>query len=471
MPRSKVALLTALAAGVIALVTGVVVPQRVVAQAKSTKPKVLYVPLSDLPPKSAETILEVLRSKADMLSTSSYMRSAAKRGMRYGSVVTLKRLGRRGAPDIIVVAGLTSERQRTVTVTYRSGETINKIRETEFTVGDDGDVPAKAKVTIMEQLDAAVSPNATKQAVRLEEVTITQPAAKDAAAPSGAAAAAGVTGSASTGVPTSAEPSAEATETAKPTESEAAEEEATEEKATKSEKPKEAEAEGPLLLTVGGGFGVGQRLIKLPTAGGTVSLSTAPYAAAHADFNLGFRLKSPKHRIGFTARYDTSVILKVTEQFPDGTSRGVNARSQDVSFHLFHDWKWWNYRRSPWLHTAIGADLRMFTPDQMVSVPSNMLLAGYVQAGLFFRVGSGPLVFGVVPEVGAVAYVSSKLKDAGVDSLGYQVGGEIHTRYEIRKHFHIGFFYRESHAIIGTDQKDNFRDTLRYVTLTAIYAL
>ena len=426
------------------------------ASAEGDTARVLYIPLDNLPEITKDEIQVIISRKAQLLSTAKYRSRARRKGLRYSSIRTIKRLGRRQNPDIFVVAGYSSVRRRRLRVTYRDGENAGKLEEIEFRISADGELSRKQKRRVNRNLNEAIAAYARRYGEDIETKSdggIVWP--KKNKADEG-------------GEGQSTEEGGEETGEEGVDAEEGSDEENFEEEVAEEAKLPE---HSPVYLSFRAGFGMGHRSIKLPTVGGNVRLKTAPFLAASVQLQAGFTLAGGKALIGAEADYESSIALSLSEQFADGTTRTVDARSSGARVGAFSNIRLGKKTdRSPFLHIGTGFGFRFFVTEQEISVPRNTLAGPYIRPGIFFPIGEGPLTVGVVPFGQVFFLVSQGIQDeAGVNAFGGALGAELQAEYFIKSWLRLGLFYSESHAFLGTEQGGKYRDAIRYVMLRLLY--
>jgi hypothetical protein len=219
------------------------------------------------------------------------------------------------------------------------------------------------------------------------------------------------------------------------------------------------------------GIGFGQRTSAVPMETGEGRFASSPFPAIHAALNVWLRPSEDSSlRLGLGTRYYTSVGLKAQDQRADGTTRTVDTRAQDLAIGINVNFALADSMRAVRMDLEAGWGFRMLDSELPLSMPTYTLSGPYARVGLFFPIGNeGPLVLGVVPELGHVSSVSEEVAQAGAVSDGFLVGVEAQVRLSIIPELDVDLIYRESHAFLSSEREGDMSDVERFGVLRVTY--
>jgi len=219
------------------------------------------------------------------------------------------------------------------------------------------------------------------------------------------------------------------------------------------------------------GVGFGQRTAAVPMETGEGRFASSPFPAIAAAVNVWLRPgEESSLRLGLGTRYYTSVGLQAQDQRADGTTRTVDTRAQDLAIGLNVNFPLADSIRAVRMDIEAGWGFRMLDSELPLSMPTYTLSGPYGRLGLFFPIGDeGPLVLGVVPEVGHVSSVSEEVVQAGAVSDGFIVGVEAQVRLSLIPELDVDLIYRESHAFLSSEREGDMSDIERFGTIRVTY--
>jgi hypothetical protein len=219
------------------------------------------------------------------------------------------------------------------------------------------------------------------------------------------------------------------------------------------------------------GVGFGQRTAAVPMETGEGRFSSSPFPAIHAALNIWLRPgEDSSLRIGLGSRYYTSVGLQAQDERPDGTTRTVDTRSQDLAIGANLNFALADSVRAVRMNIEAGWGFRMLDSELPLSMPTYTLSGPYGRIGLFFPIGDeGPLVLGVVPEVGHVSSVSEEVAQAGQVSDGFSVAIEAQVRLTLIPELDVDLVYREAHAFLSSEREGDMSDVARFGVVRVTY--
>jgi hypothetical protein len=169
-----------------------------------------------------------------------------------------------------------------------------------------------------------------------------------------------------------------------------------------------------------------------------------------ADFGLIFELN-----------YQTGLGLVVHEAPPFAAPNDVHVRSEHVQLSIAPSWRLGPVR----LNIPLGAALRTLWPGIHTSMtPGYSLFGPFARIELLVPLIS-QLVFRLGPEVQWITAIDQLIKQEGVDSKGFALGGEADLTFAFNQSWALGLHYRESHALVSSTSSVSFTDVERYMTL------
>ncbi len=219
------------------------------------------------------------------------------------------------------------------------------------------------------------------------------------------------------------------------------------------------------------GLGFGQRTAAVPMETGEGRFSSSPFPAVAAALNVWLRPgEDSSLRLGLGTRYYTSVGLQAQDQRADGSTRTVDTRSQELAIGANLDFALADSVRAVRMNIEAGWGFRMLDSELPLSMPTYTLSGPYGRIGLYFPIGDeGPLVLGVVPEVGHVSSVSEEVAQAGAVSDGFLVGVEAQVRLALLPELDVDLVFREAHAFLASEREGDMSDVARYGVIRVTY--
>jgi hypothetical protein len=164
------------------------------------------------------------------------------------------------------------------------------------------------------------------------------------------------------------------------------------------------------------------------------------------------------------------VGLQAQDQRPDGTTRTVDTRSQDLAIGANVNFALADSMRAVRMDIEAGWGFRMLDSELPLSMPTYTLSGPYGRIGLFFPIGDeGPLVLGVVPEVGHVSSISEEAAQAGAVSDGFSVAIEAQVRLSLIPELDVDLIYREAHAFLASEREGDMSDVARFGVVRVTY--
>ena len=223
-----------------------------------------------------------------------------------------------------------------------------------------------------------------------------------------------------------------------------------------------ANVANPWALRLSAEMGFGMREFGLPEDNVVNRTETGMFPAAGAGFELDHEL-SDALVLGLLLRYQTSLGLGLIEEHTDGSEHPIDARTHHIEIALaptlhFDDAARWG------LCLSLGYGIAGFRPIAHLVTPGFSLAGPHLRAQLQAPLVPDRLRLRIGPEGQWVAHVGQELKDRGVDSSGFAVGGEAALELSLGEHWMVHAAYREMRSFIGTSQSESFEDVARFVT-------
>lgn len=228
-------------------------------------------------------------------------------------------------------------------------------------------------------------------------------------------------------------------------------------------------AAGPTVrATPFAGSGIGTRSMRRPVSGGSQSLDTSVFPAAEVGLRAQF-WPNASFSLAFLLSYQTSLGLTVEERPLFALSNEIGARADHSEFSVAPVFKLGESSQAPRLAIPVGASLRNFWPEVTeYMTPRYSLFGPMARVELWFSLGERAQLR-VGPEVHWLAYISSELKDDGVASHGFALGGEVRFAYQLSDHFALELNLRQSNAFASSvEGESSFSDVERFVTARVV---
>jgi hypothetical protein len=208
------------------------------------------------------------------------------------------------------------------------------------------------------------------------------------------------------------------------------------------------------------GVGWSSRSFQRPTSMGKQVMPNAFVPALEVGLRL-FAWPEADFGLTFELNYQTGLGLVVHEAPPFAAVNDVPVRSEHVQLSIAPSWRLGPVR----LNIPLGAAMRTLWPGIHTSMtPGYSLFGPFARLELLVPILS-QLVLRLGPELQWIVSIDQLIKQEGVNSHGFAVGGEGDLSFAFTPNWALGLHYRESHALVGSNSSVSFTDVERYMTL------
>jgi len=442
-----------------------------VTPAQAQSGKALFVASPSLPGPLRRALPRVLSRGARLVDSGAYRSAARGRSLAPASGPAIRRVGtRQGAHAIVVVGFGTRGRDRILRVRYYHGQTGAELRaRTHHLRGVR--LHGAVQSAILRDLTTAMSRGrrgSRARVAQIEEPTVApppEPRPRPRARPAPAALEeADDQEPPPIELPPPVDWDVEDGEPENPPDDVDVEDEEVEEGASDEGAAAAAYMSREWGLDITAGAGFGQRSSAVPIPSGEGRFATSAFPAVNAALDVWVRpLSNSSFRMGLAGRYYTSVGLSVEGQLPDGTTRSTAAHAHSLSIGLKANLGFVESVRAVRMELELGWSFRMLDNGALLAMPTYTLSGPSARLGVFLPLGEeGPLVLGVIPEVGFINSVSEEMAQAGEIGGGFTVGFETQVRLNIIRQLAVEVVYRESHALMSSARDSDMTDVERF---------
>ncbi|MBW2463096.1 MAG: hypothetical protein JRH11_15710 [Deltaproteobacteria bacterium] len=421
------------------------------APAAAQTSKALFVAAPSLSRALRRAVPGVLAWEAQLVDGRAYTRAAGRQGLEAARGPALRRFGPQQGVDVIVVAGSSTRgTARLLHLNYYHGQTGDEIRAGTYRLRGQK-IQRTVHAAIARDLQSAVSMSRQEdRSARTPTTAAREQVAHDTVREEAVAEAAADEDLADEGL--------------------AGEDRAVQDQEESQEESAVHEAwEWRFDLTAG--FGFGHRASTVPTEEGDAHLSSSPFPAVHAAFDVWLRPQAESSlRVGFGTRYYTSVGLQTADLLEDGTTRTVDTRAQNLSLGFKLNFPFTEGPRAIRMDVEAGWSFRFLDSEFQLSMPTYTLSGLYGRGGLLFPIGEeSPFALGLAAELGYINSVSEEAAQAASVSGGVRVGIEVQVRYTIIADLDVSVAYRGSHVFLPSGRGGAMSDVERFGVLRVTY--